>query len=247
VAQQPSPIDTGQRLIQRTANLTLLVDDVSQAATQIRTLAEGYKDGFVVSSTQREENGRPAATVTIRVPADRFDEAMDKLKALGRVNNEQVSAKDITEEFVDTDARLRNLRATEARYLDLLQQAKTVDDVLKVEQQLSNIRGQIEQLQGRLQFLSRSAATSLITVELRLPAAAQTPPPSDWAVQPIFRNAWAALLSTLQFLLAAVIWVVIFTPIWLPLALLVRFWRRRRGGRAATVAPAAPASPAATA
>src|SRR5437868_6196988 len=83
------------------------------------------------------------------------------------------------------DARLRNLKATEARYLDLLGQAKTVDDVLKVEQQLSNVRGQIEQLQGRLNYLRQSADTSTITVELRLPASAQTPPPMDWSVLPI--------------------------------------------------------------
>jgi hypothetical protein len=184
------------------------------------------------------------------VPAERFDEALDRLKELAvRVSGEQVASKDVTEEFVDTDARLRNLRATEARYLDLLQQARTVEDVLRVEQQLSNIRGQIEQLQGRLQFLERSAQTSTITVELRPYALGQSQP-GDWNPLPVVRNALAALLNTAQFLLAALIWVVIFTPIWLPVALLIRRWRRGRAASRRQVGTpptgptsAAPASP----
>ena len=240
-AQAQAPINVDQRLIVRTANLGLLVDEVPEAAGEVRKLAESL-GGFVVSSAQREENGRPAATVQIRVPADRFDSAMDRLKGIAvRVNNEQVNARDVTEEFVDTDARLRNLRATEERYLALLQQARTVDDILKIEQQLSNIRGQIEQLQGRLQFLQRSAETSLISVELRPYAAAQAPV-GDWSPLPAVRNAWAALLNTVQLLLASLIWLVIFAPLWIPLVLLARFWWRqravRRAARAAASAPA---------
>ena len=245
-AQQP-PVGQ-QRLIVKTANLTLLVPDVAQTSSKAQGLAETL-GGFVVTATQREEGGRPAATVQMRVPAQRFDEAMAQLKGLAeRVQNEQVSSKDITEEFVDTDARLRNLRATEQRYLDLLARASSVEDILQIEQQLSSVRGQIEQLQGRLNFLQRSAELSTITVELRLPAAAQTPPPSDWAVQPIFRNAVSALLATLQWLLGLVIFAAVFAPLWIPALLLVRWWRRRRRARrtaAATVAtPASPPAPA---
>ena len=240
-AQQP-PVGE-QRLIVKTANLTLLVPDVAQTSSKAQGLAETL-GGFVVTATQREEGGRPAATVQMRVPAQRFDEAMAQLKGMAeRVQNEQVSSKDVTEEFVDTDARLRNLRATEQRYLDLLARASSVEDILKIEQQLSSVRGQIEQLQGRLNFLQRSAELSTITVELRLPAAAQAPPPSDWAIQPIFRNAVSALLATLQWLLGLVIFGVVFAPLWVPAVLVVRWLRRRRRARRAAVAPA-PAAPA---
>jgi hypothetical protein len=231
----PSPTDTGQRLIVKDGSLTLQVDDVGASAAQIRQLAETL-GGFVVTSTEREDNGRPAATVTIRVPAERFDEAMGQLKGIAqRVNSEQISSKDITDEYVDVEARLRNLRATEQTYIGLLGQARTVDDVLKIQQQLSNVRGQIEQLQGRLQYLEKSAALSSITVELRLPAAAQGPVPAEFALQPIFRTAVAALTITLQFLAGVVIFGFVFAPIWIPLALLVRWLRRR----STPVAPAA--------
>lgn len=241
-AQQP-PIDISQRLIVRNASLSLLVNDVTEAAIKARNLAESLQ-GFVVNSVQREENGKPAATITIRVPAAKFDQAMDGLKGLAvRVSNEQASSKDVTEEFVDTEARLRNLKATEERYLALLQQARTVEDILKVEQQLSNIRGQIEQLQGRLQFLQRSAETSLITVEVRPYAAAQPLSP-DWSLVPVFDRAWAALRSTFQLLVSGLIWVVVFTPIWLPVGFLI--WRQRRRRSTPSAAPARPASPAAT-
>jgi hypothetical protein len=223
-------VDFSQRLIVRTASVRLLVDEVGPTAIQISELSRSV-GGVLVNSTQREENGRPTATVTIRVPAERFEEVMEQLRGMAvRVSSEQVSAQDVTEEFVDVDARLRNLRATEERYLALLQQARTVEDILKVEQQLSNVRGQIEQLQGRLEFLRRSAQTSLITVELRPLLASQTPI-DGWSAWPVIAQAWAALLSALQFLIAAVIWLAVFSPLWIPGLLLIRSWRRRRAGR----------------
>jgi hypothetical protein len=238
-AAQQSTVDLAQRLIVQTASLVLLVDEVPEAATQARHLADSL-GGFVVTATQREENSKPAATVTIRVPADRFDEAIDKLKGLAaQVNNEQVSSKDVTEEFVDTDARLRNLRATESRYLELLQQARTVDDILKIEQQLTNVRAQIEQLQGRLQYLQRSAQMSVITAELRPFAGAQAAPAS-WSLLPVLRSAWAALVSTLQLGLAAIIWLLVFVPIWAPVGYAALRWRRRRSRPA--IVPTAPAA-----
>lgn len=220
--------DVTERLIVRSGNLTLQVNDVADAAAEARRLADAL-GGYVVNSTQREDSGRPIATVTVRVPANRFDDAMERFKGLAaKVSNEQVSSRDITEEFVDTDARLRNLRATEARYLELLQQARTVDEILRVEQQLTNVRGQIEQLQGRLNFLQRSAELSAITLELRPYAAAQPPVPTDWSLLPVVRSAWAALLNTVQLVVSLLVWGAIFTPIWLPLAYLVWRWRRRR-------------------
>jgi hypothetical protein len=223
--------------------MSLLVADVPDAANRAQRLAETL-GGFVVTASQREEGGRPAASVQMRVPAERFDEAMAQLRQLAeRVTSEQVNARDVTEEFVDNDARLRTLRAQEQRYLELLAQARTVEDILKIEQQLGSVRQQIEQLQGRQNLLQRTAELSTITVELRLPAAAQAPPPSDWALQPIFRNALFALLATLQFLLGVLTYAVVFSPLWIPLLLLIRWIRRRRVRRAGPPPPAPAAAP----
>ena len=108
------------------------------------------------------------ATITIKVPADKFETVMESLRKLAlEPPTENVSGQDVTEEYADLEAQLRNLQATEKQLLNLLDRAQTVDDTLKVYNQLTNIRGQIERLQGRKQYLERSAAMSTITVNLR--------------------------------------------------------------------------------
>jgi hypothetical protein len=214
------------RLIIRTATLTVLVSDVADVAARTSELATSM-GGFVVSANQREDGPSTSATVTIRVPAPRLDEALGRIKALAvKVRNEQVTGKDVTEEFVDTDARLRNLRATEARYLDLLQQSATVGDILSVEKELTTVRGQIEQLQGRLQFLQRSAELATVTVEVRAASGLSVLLP-DWNLPQAATSAVNALLNAINTLLVLAIWFIVFTPLWLPAWLLLRRWRRR--------------------
>jgi hypothetical protein len=240
----PSSQPTGaDRLIVRTATLTVLVNDVPDAAAKTGELATAL-GGFVVSSNQREEGANPTAMVTIRVPAARLDEALARIKTLAvKVRNEQVTGQDVTEEFVDTDARLRNLRATETRYLELLQQAQSVTDVLGVEKELTNVRGQIEQLQARLQFLQRSVELATITIDVRAASGIALLLP-DWNILPAVTNAWAALLNVLYGILVLVIWVAVFTPLWLPTLLLVRRWRRRSRSRVLVPPPEPTETPA---
>lgn len=240
----PSSQTTAQdRMIVRTATLTVLVNDVPDVAAKIDGLAASL-GGFVVSSTQRDDGASTSATVTIRVPASRMDEALAQIKAFAvKVRSEQVTGKDVTEEFVDTDARLRNLRATETRYLELLQQARSVNDVLAVEKELTNVRGQIEQLQGRLQFLQRSVDLATITVDVRAASGIAMLLP-DWNVLPAATNAFAALLNVVYGILVLVIWVAVFTPLWLPALLLVRRWRRRPRLSVVVPTPEPPETPA---
>jgi hypothetical protein len=237
----PTSQSTGSdRLIVRTATLTVLVNDVPGVAAKAAELATSL-GGFVVSSNQRDDGTSPTAMVTIRVPAARLDDALAQLKGLAvRVRNEQVTGQDVTEEFVDTDARLRNLRATEARYLELLQQSASVNDVLGVEKELTNVRGQIEQLQGRLQFLQRSVDLATITIDIRAASGIAVLLP-DWNILPVVTNALAALVNVVYGILVLVIWIAVFTPLWLPGLLLIRRWRRRP--RAPRVTPPSEASP----
>ncbi|MCC7106521.1 MAG: DUF4349 domain-containing protein [Chloroflexi bacterium] len=244
--------DTSQRLIVRNATVVLTVTDVAAKAAEIRQLAQTV-GGWVVSSNTREEGGRTIATVSIRVPEPRLDEALGQIKKdVVKVNSEQVSARDVTEEFVDTDAQVRNLRATEQRYLALLSKANTVQEMLQIEQQLSNVRSQIERLQGRLNFLQRSADLSSVSVELRPNVVTQQSWLEDWNLAPVFRSAIVGLINTVQFALAVLIWVVIFVPVWGPIVWLVRRARQRRADRRAArggpaSGPSTPASGPATA
>jgi hypothetical protein len=161
------------RKMVRTGSVDLVVRKPAEAAEKIRMLAEGM-GGFLVSS---EVSGAPnagGASLTIRVPAAQFEEARAEIRKLGlRVESEKVEAQDVTRQYVDEDANLRNLRAEELQYLAILKQAHTVKDTLEVSEKLSEVRGQIEQQQAEFDALSKQIETVAITVSLRAEAEAQ--------------------------------------------------------------------------
>jgi len=155
-----------ERMIVRTGRMWLVVDDVPIALDRIGGLAEDF-DGYVVSSQRWEEDERLAGNIAIRVPAEHFDDVMRALRGLAvDVTAEDTSSKDVTEEYVDLSAKLHNLEATEEQLLRLMAKAETVEDMLDIQRELSRTRGEIEQTKGRMQYLERTSATSLIEVHL---------------------------------------------------------------------------------
>jgi len=155
-----------ERMIVRTAEIALVVNDVAIALDRVADLAENL-GGYVVSSTSWKETERLFGVISIRVPAEDFNDAMEALRGLAvDVPREDTSAKDVTEEYVDLSAKLKNLEATEEQYLRLMEKAEEVEDMLAVQRQLSKTRGEIEQTKGRMQYLERTSATSLIRVQL---------------------------------------------------------------------------------
>ena len=172
-AATPAPSPEEDRKIVRTASLDLVVKDPGQVEEKIRALSESM-GGFLVSSEIRGEQDFGGGSVTIRVPAARFEEARAQIRRLGwRVENEKIEAEDVTRQYVDQAAGLRNLRAEEEQYLSILKQAKTVKDTLDVSEKLSDVSGQIEQQQAELQTLSKQIETVAITVSLRTEAEAR--------------------------------------------------------------------------
>lgn len=161
------------RKMVRTASLDLVVKEPGEIAEKIRTLSESM-GGFLVSSEIRGEQEFGGGSVTIRVPAARYEEARAQIRKLGlRVENEKTEAEDVTRQYVDQAAGLRNLRAEEEQYLSILKQAKTVKDTLDVSEKLSDVRGQIEQQQAEFEALSKQIETVAITVSLRTEAEAR--------------------------------------------------------------------------
>lgn len=155
-----------ERMIVRTGNMWLVVNDVPIALDRIANLAESL-GGYVVSSNRWKEDKRLAGTIAIRVPAEDFSYVMEALRELAvDVTSEDTSSKDVTEEYVDLSAKLKNLEATEEQYLRLMEKAEKVEDILNVQRELSKTRGEIEQTKGRMQYLERTSATSLIRVQL---------------------------------------------------------------------------------
>ena len=154
------------RMIVRTAEIALVVNDVAIALDRVADLAESL-GGYVVSSKSWKEDERLIGIITFRVPAEDFADAMGSLHRMAvDVNHEETLAKDVTEEYVDLSAKLKNLEATEEQYLRLMEKAERVEDILDVQRELSKTRGNIEQTKGRMQYLERTSATSLIRVQL---------------------------------------------------------------------------------
>jgi len=162
---------TDRKLV-RTSSIDLLVKHPAEAAKKIRSLTE-HVGGFLVKSQTNGAQDATNASLTIRVPAARFAEVGAEIRKLGlRVENEQIEAEDVTRQYVDQQAHLRNLRAEEAQYLAILKQAKTVKDILEVSEKLNGVRGEIEQQQAEFETLSKQVETVAITVSLHSEAEA---------------------------------------------------------------------------
>jgi hypothetical protein len=190
-----------------------------------------------------------AATVTLRVPAERFDEALAQLRTMaGKVQTETISGDDVTDQYVDLQSRLRALTATETELIALLGEVRQSEGnaqekaqaILDIYNRLTEVRSQIETIQGQMQYLEQMAAMSTITVELypREPEIVQ--PVVDEGYDPLrtLSRAGRALVAILQWLLNAAIWLVVtVVPILAilaaPVLLIVWLVRRRRGKKAA--------------
>ncbi len=155
-----------ERMIVRTGNLALVVNEVSDTIDRITVLTENY-EGYVVSSNSWREGERLVGNITVRVPAERFAGAMRAFRDLAvEVMSESTSSRDVTEEYVDLEAKLKNLEASEAQLLKLMDKAEKVEDILDIQRELSRTRGEIEQTRGRMQYLERTSDTSLIELHL---------------------------------------------------------------------------------
>lgn len=224
-----------ERLIIRTANMSLVVTDTEEAMATISNMAE-ENGGWVVNSSvfQYNENAK-TGNITIRVPSSGFNSALEALRNMAvEVRNESTSGQDVTEEFVDVSARLENLEATADRVRAFLDDANTVEEALAVNQELSRLESDIEAMKGRLQYLSQSASFSTITVDLTPDIVAQPIEPTNWRPARVFRSAIDSLVNALQGLAEFGIWFAVYLLpllliIGLPLWLIIRFaWRRWR-------------------
>lgn len=223
-----------ERKIIRNADLNLEVSDPAESQRRISSFAEA-RGGFVVTSdaSQRQGNDqtRPEMTikVVVRVPAAQFDATVDQIRSVAsRVMQEKRTGQDVTEEFIDLEARIRTKQALEAQFLEIMKQAKTVSDALLVQSQLAEVRTEIERLEGRRRFLENQASLSTITATLQ----SQTPIVSTagffYSVRQAFKDGVDVAAAITLFLIRALITLLpVALIIFLPLGLLVRYFVRR--------------------
>jgi len=234
-AQSLPPSDTGR--IIRSATLELKVTEKGFDAAQSEALAAvSSAGGFVQNSSL--QNGR--STMTLRVPADRFDRVMGALRDIGEVRDETMTGEDVSEEFVDLDARLRHWHAQEAVFLDLMTKAESVTETIEVQQQLSTVQQNIEQIEGRKRFLENRTDLATISLTLAIPGSVAPKPEPDPgpSLSEAWDKAWDAgvevIGGTLIVLGAA---IPLSAIIGIPVAALV-LARRRRGTGTPAPSPA---------
>lgn len=217
------------RMVIRTATLSLLVKRADDSERAVRALIDRM-GGYVVESSATGDVDRRSVRISFKVPSEQFDAAINEIEALAiRVQGRSISGQDVTEEFVDTQSRIENLEATEARVRDFLAQAKDVEEALMVNQQLTQIQGELEQARGRVEFLKNNVAYSTISLDLQpdfIPLPEPTPLPG-WQPGVVASEAWQSLLGFAQVLANIAIALAIWSPVWgLILVVLVLVWRR---------------------
>ena len=220
----PGGTSATDRKIVRTGSITMQVSDIGKSQAEITEMASQYQ-GYVVSSNLRADQEDPTGFISIRVPAGSFDDVMRKLRTLAlKVTNENSNSQDVTEQYTDLEAQLHNYQATETQYLELLKKADKVPDMLEVQRELSNVRGNIERVKGRMQYLERTSDMSLIEISLQ-----KSKPlgESTWDVAGIFKSAVDGLIVLGKIILGILIWLVVFSPVWI-IALVIIFLVRRR-------------------
>ena len=227
------------RMIIRTVDMSVVVEDTDATVTAIRDLVGSY-EGFVADSSRWLDDDQPHAMITLKVPSESLDVVLEELRAMAiRVDSENQGGQDVTEEYVDLQARLRNLEATETELLALMTEVREnrgkAEDILAIHRELTSIRGQIESLKGRAQYLERM--TDLATVSIRIrPKEAPRPvvEPARWNPTVTASNALRGFVRFLQVMVDLLIYVVIFSPfVLIPVAViwLVVRWLKRRKNR----------------
>jgi hypothetical protein len=236
----------GERIVIKNASLSIAVQNPVENLDAITQLADEF-GGFVVNSNLYNTtlaNGAevPQGNITIRVPADRLDEALERIKTgAGRILSENVSGQDVTREYTDLQSRLKNLEEAEVQLQAIMDDAFRTEDVINVFNQLTYYREQIEIVRGQIQYYEQSAAFSAITVDVLADAAVQPITIGGWEPSGVAREAIQALVNTLQNIADATIWIALYllpvaVIILLPLRLIwvgIKRWRTSRRGKVA--------------
>lgn len=228
--------EVDQKII-KTGSLDLIVDQAQQSLSEVESIAT-QQGGYVQTSTlQEHEDGTKSGYVTIRVPAEQFDITMASVKELALVvERETSSAEDVTEQYIDLAARLKNAQAQETRYVQILDQANTVEEILQIETALGNIRGYIESLQGQLNYLDNLTGFSTITISLSEEPII-TVGGKEFRPGTSVKEAAQAVVAIAQALVVAIIWIAIVgVGIGVPLVLVlwlawkalarIKLWRK---------------------
>lgn len=223
VSSNIAPTERQDRLVVQESSMSLLVKDVREMGDKVIEKAKEV-GGFMISSSLTTPEDAPYASISVRVPADKLKEALDYYRNLAvKVASENLYGQDVTDEYVDIEARLESFAKIKAKYEEILDQAVRVSDLLEVNRELVNLQDQIDALKGRQKYLEQTAKLARITVylstdELALPYA----PTPSFRPAVVLKQAVRSLVATLRSLATALIWLVVYLPV--GVLLLLGYW-----------------------
>ena len=208
-----------ERMVIYNAYISLETYDIDGTFEKIRNLAEKY-GGYVAGSSRSTQGMQERAQVNLRIPKDEFQSAIKEIETYGELIDERTSSEDITERYIDLKARLDNLQKQEKRLKEILAIAKNVEEILQVERELTRIRGEIESLQGQINYLERNVEMSSIVVNLIEPPPPFTPPGVDWGLT--FETALMGFFGVIRGLIILVVTLLPLVIIGVPIYYLYR-------------------------
>ena len=231
IEQAPLSFD---RKIVRNADLQLETANPDEVQHKIEAIAEST-GGFVVESQQSMNTlkaaNRDTIAMFIRVPAAKFVESVSDIRnAADRVISENIKGDDVTEEFIDVEARLKAQKALEQQFMEIMKRAHSVEDALSVQSQLADVRGEIEKVEGRKRFLENQSSMSTIKIRLQTTAAiAASSEGLNRRLTDSLRRGTDVAMSFILGLVTVIIAILPFTVfVGLPAFLIIRyFWRKQ--------------------
>ena len=222
---EKSTADQSNRIVIKNANLSIVVEKPVETMDAISELADEL-GGFVVSSNLFRTNTErglevPQANITIRVPAESLDQALEVIKSgAGQILSENVTGQDVTQEYTDLSSRLRNLERAEEQLSEIMNDAYQTEDVLSVYNRLVEVQQEIELIKGQMQYYQQAAALSAISVTIQANEAVQPLQIGGWQPVGVAKRAIQSLINTLEFFVDALIWIVLYI---LPVAVILFF------------------------
>lgn len=228
-SSEAPPTTTTNRLVVQESNLSLVVKNVRQSVDNIIDKAKSL-GGYMVSSSLSQPEEAPFASVVLRVPAKDLKASLEYFRGQSvKVSSENLWGTDVTDEYTDIDARLTTLNKTKAKFEEIMTRATQIQDILQVQRELISLQDQIDSLKGRQLYLEKTAELARITLylstdEFALPYAPATP----FRPAVIFKYAVRSLVGTLRGIVKALVWIGVYSVIWLPILLVIYFVRKAR-------------------
>ena len=224
ISAPPTSLGNEEKKIQRNANISIEVKNLDESIDKLNEIILLFNAEIISSNKGGIDFGQPYANVRIRVLSGNLDSAINEFKKLStKIISENIYTNDVTEEFIDTEARLKIMKSTEDRFNSLLLKSETVEEIIQVEKELMRIRGDIESLEGRLNYLSKTTDTSEINLNLneQVPITGES-----WKINDSFTSALQNLSSFAKWLADFIINIIVFIPAIIVIALIIIFLRK---------------------